>query len=189
MVDDSNDTWVFSHKFDFIHCRQLHMALDEKRLFQQSFDALQPGGWLEIKEVTLPVVCNDNTLEGTSLSKFIDNMMKASEMSGASLEKPWQYRKWMEEAGFVNVKEYVYTFPINPWPKDEKLKDLGMWEMTNILEGLEGFCMALFTKYLGWSREELEVFLAEVRKDVQDPRIHACLNVVAVIGQKPPPKP
>jgi SAM-dependent methyltransferase len=112
-VDDSNDTWTFSRKFNFIHCRQLHMALDEKRLFTQSLDALEPGGWLEIKEVALPVVCNDDTLEGTSLVKWNDEIMNAAAMIGTSLDKPWHYRKWMEEAGFVNVKGHVIPLPIN----------------------------------------------------------------------------
>jgi SAM-dependent methyltransferase len=181
-VDDSNDTWTFSRKFDFIHCRQLHMALDEKRLFTQSLDALKPGGWLEIKEVALPVVCNDDTLEGTSLVKWNDEIMNAAAMIGTSLDKPWHYRQWMEEAGFVNVKEHVIPLPINQWPKDRKLKELGMWEMTNLLEGIEGFSVALFTKVLGWSRAELEVFLAQVRKDVQNRRIHAYWRLVGVIG-------
>jgi hypothetical protein len=60
-----------------------------------------------------------------------------------------------------------------------------MWEMTNLLEGIEGFSVALFTKILGWSRAELEVFLAQVRKDVQNRRIHAYWRLVGVIGQKP----
>jgi tRNA1(Val) A37 N6-methylase TrmN6 len=41
-VDDSNDTWTFARKFDFIHYRQMHMALEERHLFQQSFEALEP---------------------------------------------------------------------------------------------------------------------------------------------------
>lgn len=42
-VDDSNDTWTFARRFDLIHYRQTHMALEEKHLFQQSFEALEPG--------------------------------------------------------------------------------------------------------------------------------------------------
>jgi SAM-dependent methyltransferase len=187
-VDDSNETWTFARKFDFIHCRQLHMALDEKRLFKQSLDALKPGGWLEIKEVALPLICNDDTLDGTCLTKWTEEIMKAANMIDTPLDKPWHYQQWMQEAGFVNVKELVYPLPINQWPKDRKLKDLGMWEMTNLLEGIEGFSMALFTKVLGWSRAELEVFLADVRKDVQNRKIHAYWRLVAVIGQKPPQK-
>jgi len=38
-VDDSEDTWTFSHKFDFIHNRAMEGAFaDWPRFFQQSFE-------------------------------------------------------------------------------------------------------------------------------------------------------
>jgi SAM-dependent methyltransferase len=67
-ADNANDDWTFTQQFDFIHCRQLFMAVEERRLFQQSFDALKEGGWLEIKEFVLPWYCVDNTLNGTDLA-------------------------------------------------------------------------------------------------------------------------
>jgi trans-aconitate methyltransferase len=185
-VDDSSDNWVYSRKFDLIHCRQLHMSLEEKRLFQQSFDALIPGGWLEIKEVSYPLECQDDTLKGTSLSKWTDEMIKASKKINTPFDNPHHYRQWMEEAGFVNVKEVVYPLPLNTWPENPKLKEIGQWQLLNLLEGLEGFSLVLFTDILKWSKEELEVFLVDVRNDIGNRNIHAFWNLVAVIGQKPP---
>lgn len=40
-------------------------------------------------------------------------------------------------------------------------------------EGLEGFSLALFTRNLGWSVEEVQVLLSKVRKDMADRNIHA----------------
>lgn len=39
--------------------------------------------------------------------------------------------------------------------------------------GLEGLSVGLFTRVLGWSRESVDVFLAEVRKDLSNTAIHA----------------
>jgi hypothetical protein len=44
------------------------------------------------------------------------------------------------------------------------------FELTSISVGLT---MMLFTRCLGWSREEVEVFLADVRKEAKDKRIHS----------------
>jgi hypothetical protein len=101
------------------------MALDEKRLFRQSFDALNPGGWLEIQEVVSPVVCSDGTLEGTSLLKWNDLIMKAAAMIGTPLDKPLHYRQWMEEAGFVNVKEYIVPLPLKSVAERSKAEGVG----------------------------------------------------------------
>ena len=40
-------------------------------------------------------------------------------------------------------------------------------------EGLEGFSLALFTRVLGWSVEEIQVLLSKVRKDLDDKNIHS----------------
>ena len=39
-------------------------------------------------------------------------------------------------------------------------------------DGLEAFTFRLFTQLLGWKTEEVQVLLANVRKDLRDPRIH-----------------
>ncbi|KAL8638409.1 MAG: hypothetical protein Q9228_004440 [Teloschistes exilis] len=69
----------------------------------------------------------------------------------------------MRDAGFQDVQEIRYKLPIGPWPKDKFL----------IEEGLEAFTLRLFTQVLGWQQEEVQVLLANVRKDLRDPKIHA----------------
>lgn len=48
----------------------------------------------------------------------------------------------------------------------------GMWNKENMLGDLHGISAALFTRGLGWSGEELEVFLTSVRKEWMDPKVH-----------------
>lgn len=40
-------------------------------------------------------------------------------------------------------------------------------------QGMQSYSLALFTRILGWSVEELEVLLIDVRKEMKNPRIHA----------------
>lgn len=44
--------------------------------------------------------------------------------------------------------------------------------MLQFLEGLEAFSIATFTQVLGWSYEEVQVFLALVRKDAKNRGVH-----------------
>lgn len=48
-----------------------------------------------------------------------------------------------------------------------------MWSHEATVSTLSGMTNALFGRGLGWSPEEVEVFLVDVRKDMKDPRIHA----------------
>jgi len=47
----------------------------------------------------------------------------------------------------------------------------------NFCGGLEGTSLFLLTKVLGWSVEEVQVFLVQVRKDFANRRIHGYWNV------------
>lgn len=79
----------------------------------------------------------------------------------------------MEAAGFVDVEEHVLKLPIGPWPKEQRLKQVGAFERVNMDEGIEGLTLMLFTRALGWSKDEVEVFLAQIRKEVKRKDVHS----------------
>lgn len=56
-------------------------------------------------------------------------------------------------------------------------KELGLCNLVQYLEGAESFVMAPFTRILGWAREEVEVFLVSLRKEVRDNKIHPIINL------------
>jgi hypothetical protein len=63
--------------------------------------------------------------------------------------------------------------PVGPWPKDKRLKNVGLFEMVNMDEGLESLSLMLFTRALKWTREEVLMFLMDVRKATKDKSIHS----------------
>jgi hypothetical protein len=71
------------------------------------------------------------------------------------------------------VTHQKFRFPIGSWPKDPKMKQIGMYNIAQVLSGLEGFSLRLFCHVLGWKREEVLVLLAKVRKELKSPEIHA----------------
>ena len=51
-------------------------------------------------------------------------------------------------------------------PEDEAGKRLGGLQRQNFLVALDGVSMPLFTKELEWTKEEVEAFLRQVRKNL-----------------------
>lgn len=49
---------------------------------------------------------------------------------------------------------------------------MGLFNRLNWEQGVEGWCMFLLTKYLGWQLEEVMVFVAQMRKALRDRTIH-----------------
>lgn len=64
--------------------------------------------------------------------------------------------------------------PIGTWPQDKKLKEVGAWNYLQMMEGLEAFHQALFTRLLGWELGEVKAMVARMRKEFKDPGVH-CL--------------
>ncbi len=78
----------------------------------------------------------------------------------------------MEEAGYVDIVETKFAWPLGPWVKGEKIKTLGIWGKENFLSVIQGLSMAVMTRGLKMTPVEVEVLLASVRKEVMGRKIH-----------------
>ncbi|KAM5353564.1 hypothetical protein ACJ41O_000214 [Fusarium nematophilum] len=127
-VDDLEDQWTYSYKFDLIFARMLVGSIgDWPKFFQQSFDALGPGGWVECQDIAFPVECDDGTLDKDSpIDQWSSFMIEATNVFGRSAQSAKQYKQQMIDAGFVNVTEVIYKWPTNRWPADPYFKELGV---------------------------------------------------------------
>ena len=98
---------------------------------------------------------------------FIKLIIEASEKYEKPVPHHADYRNWIEEAGFVDVKEYNFKIPINSWPKNKQLKEVGKYQVLNYTEGYEGIGIGLFTRTLGWQPTEFQVLLARMRNKLK----------------------
>ncbi|PHH60645.1 hypothetical protein CDD81_1396 [Ophiocordyceps australis] len=186
-IDDLEDEWTFTYKFDFIYARMLTASIsDWPKFMRQSYQNLEPGGWIEILDVYLQLQSDDDTIPpDCAAAKWGDHMIEAAAMLNRPLDSMTHYKEQLLDAGFINVTQCLYKWPTNSWPRDPKYKEIGMWTYENLGNGASGLSMALFTRALGWKQEEVEVFLINVRKQMKDRSIHAYWPIYVVYAQKP----
>jgi len=93
----------------------------------------------------------------------------------------------MTAAGFINVQVQIYSVPIGRWPRNRTLKSIGMYWQACISDFLQAASVGLLIKALGWSREEVEVFLVDVRKSMgkDGEGVHSSMPFYIIHGQKP----
>jgi hypothetical protein len=129
----------------------------------------------------------DNTHLGTDLLRWGELLCEAARNMGRPMgsDVSDHYIQWMQEAGFVDVHQRMFMWPSNMWPRDPFMKELGRWNQANILDGLEGFCLALLTRGLNWSKQEVDIFVARVSRDLRDRRIHAYFPMPVTYGRRP----
>jgi len=122
------------------------------------------------------IECDDSSLaEDSLLRDWGPNLGRSAENSGRKAGIMNTMQDAIERAGFRNVHIKDYKVPIGPWPRDKQLKEAGVASFRHLSEGMEGYCMWLLTKFgepAPWSMNEVIVYVAELRKEIMNPRIH-----------------
>lgn len=177
-VDDCEDEWLYSQKFDYIHARFMVTCFkDPANVFRNAFESCKPGGYFEIQDAAFPLRCLDDSLWDTALWRVSGNFISGAKALGKDITHVQKYKQYMIDAGFEDVQEIQFQWPINTWPKSSHHKQLGLWYHQNLIDGLSGITMAIFTRGLGMGVEEVEMLLEEARADLRNKDIHAYTSV------------
>jgi SAM-dependent methyltransferase len=187
IVDDAETEWIYpENSFDYIHLR--HMALAVKNtpnLLQQAYRSLKPGGWIEFQDFLYVTGSDDGSKpKDYKYDEFVRLIREGFLKFGLDLHGQQKIEGMVADAGFVGVEQKKYKVPIGPWPRNPGLKKAGLYNKAIVLDFFRAV-MAPFTRGLGWTPEQVDVFLVGVRDSINDPRIHAYYSYHMVIGQKP----
>lgn len=186
-VDDLEEEWTWAGSFDLIMSRAMTGCFsDYEAYIKKAYDALEPGGYLELQDIHVPFACDDGTLiEGSPLDRFGKLPVEASIALGRPLDVAPLHKDRLVEAGFVDVVERQFKWPVGAWPRDKHYKELGYWCYDNLDVGVDGLLMALLTRGMGWSRAEVLAFSDDVRRDLRAKGVHAYMPIYVVYGKKP----
>jgi SAM-dependent methyltransferase len=187
-IDDVTSLWTYPvNHFDFINIRGLYGSIaDWPALYTQVYNHMEPGGYLHQLEMSIQFKSDDGTLTPDHvLSRWSDVFHEASVKFGKSFYEVWNLSTYIKNQGFTDVVERVYKVPVNGWPAEPHMKELGRWNFLHITQGAEGWALFLLTKVMGWSVQEAQVFIAQFRNGVKDRKIHAYFETVVIYARKP----
>lgn len=190
-VDDFTRPWTHPpNTFDLIYARGLYGCVgDWPQLLGEAYAALKPGGWFESVEVATAfsseATADKQLLEGSLVKKWCELAVEGSHRAGQPLDVAGKVGGHLRRSGFQNVHDRVFKIPYGPWPKKEQMKLIGKMMMVNVLEGFEGFSLAIFTRVLGMTSDEAKEFNEQVLKELRDQRMNLWVKMVVSYGQKP----
>lgn len=116
---------------------------------------LAPGGYLEHAEISPVLKSDDGSIDMDEAYHHQGRLaIEASERFGKEINIQPHLKDMIIQAGFEDVKEFTYKWPIGEWPQDPRLKDIGGWNARHWMEGLETWTLRLLTQYMGVSQAQ-----------------------------------
>ncbi|RPA80916.1 S-adenosyl-L-methionine-dependent methyltransferase, partial [Ascobolus immersus RN42] len=187
-VDNFEDEWVFGHKFDYIHCRNLVGSIkDYPGLMKKIYNNLAPGGIVEFQESHVTgTYSEDNTFTSDSaLAEYNRLLTEACNLLGQPMDAAPAVKGYVVEAGFKDVKEQIHKAPLGTWPKQPAEKQIGAVFQEISATGWEAYGLAALTRVLGWEGAKAKEFLDRVTAEATNRKIHKIYPVHVVWGRKP----
>ncbi|KAF5610737.1 demethylmenaquinone methyltransferase [Fusarium subglutinans] len=190
-IDDAQLEWTFEpESFDFIHIRYLQGTIANwDRLYDQMYKALKPGGWFQHIEPDLQMLSQNPEIKVDDehiFTRWAKIFTQVGETIGCTFDfSNGKLSTLAKDAGFVSVTPQTHKIPVGRWPKDKKKKELGTFVGLSFSQALDGFVKLPLCEILKWSPEEMQLFAAEMRKVLMNPKTQAFGHVFSVYGQKP----
>ncbi|KAH0538031.1 hypothetical protein FGG08_005343 [Glutinoglossum americanum] len=186
-IVDFCDMWSYSeNSFDFVFLRGLDGCVrDWPRLYAEVYRALKPGAYIEHSEMCIELKSDDGAVAPEHIfGRWRKMLLEASDAYGKPLGIADQTKELSEAAGFVEVVEQRFKWPIGGWNQERKLKEIGRLNKKHWEQSIEGWCIALLTRALKWTVPQVRGFLREMEEGLRDSNIHAYHEVTVLYGRK-----
>ncbi len=113
---------------------------------------LAPGGFIEHAEINPVLESDDNSIGPDDVFHHCSRLaVESTERFGKKIAITPLLKQMITDAGFVDVVEKKYKWPIGEWPVDQRLKDIGRWNAHHWIEGIDSWTMRLLTQQMGVS--------------------------------------
>ncbi|KAK4448001.1 Phosphomethylethanolamine N-methyltransferase [Podospora aff. communis PSN243] len=189
-LEDATQEWTFpDNHFDYIHMTYLFGAIaDWNTLLKRAYHACKPGGYVESFETTCVFKSDDGTLlEGSPMDQWGKVFVEAGRKFGRPFDVVGDniVDKAFVEAGFEDITTWDFKCPTGGWSEDKKLKEIGSYALLALTTDLEGWVLYVWTAVMGWTKEETTAYIAHLRKQFNDKRVHAYVTYRCIYGRKP----
>ncbi|EFX03842.1 methyltransferase type 11 [Grosmannia clavigera kw1407] len=190
-IDDFTQPWTFdSESIDYVHERWLVGCVpDWVAFYKEAYRVLKPGGWIESFACDGLLESDDNTMTKDCATSqwsyiFAEGSRKLGSTASYTIVRDELQRKYLKEAGFVNIEERLIKMPICEWSDDPKWKEVGLFIRAALETDVEGM-VSYLASVLGWTQEEIIVYCAHVRREVRSLKIHGYYRCNVAWAQKP----
>jgi SAM-dependent methyltransferase len=164
--------WELNRKFDLIHTQLINAfaVRDWKQFYEEAYQSLKPGGWVENKEFDLIIQSDDNSIPEPSAIK--NWLLQWDQGAGGGFRRTGaDYAEAMRTAGFVDIVVKEFKLPIGVWDKENL--NSGILSLTAMTDHIEGLSNRIFMERLGMTEEQMKAATEPVVREFRLKAMHA----------------
>ncbi|KAK4200923.1 S-adenosyl-L-methionine-dependent methyltransferase [Triangularia verruculosa] len=188
-IDAQDGPWSFAPgvSFDYVHFRMILSCFTQPtKVFQSVFDNLTPGGYIELQDLCVDLQSPDGSASGTSFEKAVNLFSQGSLKTGNDMAKSKNYKRWLEEIGFVDVEERLaepglLTTSWHESERDREIGELGRGVFQNFIE--KG--MPAYLRTAGLNDAEIKELSGKAIAELDSGDVRAYHPFYVVYGRKP----
>lgn len=147
---------------------------------------MKPGGYVQQIEFEVKPRCDDGTLPPHNI---FQKWAKLTERSLDDIDPNYHIAEQMKprlvEAGFVDIVERRYRFPLGPWSSDPMYQDLGRYYELFFRTGCQGWLMAVLTRDQEWTPAQVNESVEEAFKIFDKREMHIYYEAILIYAKKP----
>ncbi|KAF3019014.1 hypothetical protein E8E14_013172 [Neopestalotiopsis sp. 37M] len=153
--------------FDYVHFRLMFSCFNDPHVvLGHAYNSMAPGGWVEFQESALEVFQANPDFQGDAIMRWTRGCQRGAAAMGRDIDVARKYKGWLQQAGFVDVVEKKILLPMSPWPQDAQFKEIGRWQMQNMIEGTRGVGWKMLSA-AGMASGEIEALVSEVLAELR----------------------
>jgi hypothetical protein len=110
--------------------------------------------------------------------------MEAMGRHGKDFTIPTRWKDMLRDAGFIDIHQKWYNWPIGPWSKGKKNKLLGRLLLADLHDGLAA-STAVYVNLLGWTADEAHALVKRAQEDMMSQKNHFSMKSIVIYAKKP----
>jgi len=188
-LDDCLGIWDFDSKFDFVFIREaLSWVRDWRGFLEQAYNAMEPGAIIEFQNIHFPWRSESFCLDDSDPEQHSYYLIAGARELGIDLRADENLEEWLKQAGFINYKERCFPLCTSYTGENQTKQKLSSLNLRNLLDGLDAYSKGFMVHGLGWSPEQVELSLVEVRRRLSSKGNPVWMSASVCYAQKPAPE-
>ena len=141
---------------------------DWPKLLHQCWEFLEPGGWLELLDVSHPFRAGDPAADNET-SPFVKWGLVAGEcwaMNGLDYQATTKHVERLRDIGFTDVHEEERSWPLGEWPDTKHEQQIGALVLKNFSSFLAMAGVQIVSQHPNINAQEAKAMVDDAQRDL-----------------------